>query len=237
MLAPGRRRLPQHHRAAPPGASRALLPDARLAARCRGCAPEHPSAGLAGATQVPGPKLASQLAVPDRDQRLPRRNRAPSQARAADRLRTAHKSGRRARQAAVGQCVDRAVPGRNARQRGWGRDARGSLRAPRDAGARPNSCTAAPQRPPAGRAHPPRRARLLRQGGCGLARDHGRIGQRGDPPRSPGAGGAGAGAKPACELAEARRPAAPRDRGALCRCLRAGRGRRDPRPAGRGRER
>jgi hypothetical protein len=46
-------------------------------------------AGLAGATQGPGQKLASHLAVPDRDQCLPRRDRLPPQARAVDRLGTA----------------------------------------------------------------------------------------------------------------------------------------------------
>jgi hypothetical protein len=43
-----------------------------------------PPAGLAGATHVPEQKLASHLAVPDRDQCLPRRDRPPPQARALE---------------------------------------------------------------------------------------------------------------------------------------------------------
>ena len=60
------------------GAPRALLPHAGLAARRRRCAPGHPSAGLASTTELPRSKLASNLAVPDRDQRLPRRHRPAS---------------------------------------------------------------------------------------------------------------------------------------------------------------
>ena len=80
-------RLSAHRRGAPGRAPRALLPHARLAARRRGRAPGDAAARVARAARLRRPKLAAHLALPDRDQRLPRRDRASAEARAAGRLR------------------------------------------------------------------------------------------------------------------------------------------------------
>ena len=88
---------------------------------------------------------------------------------------------------------------------------------------------------PASRADLARRARVLGQGGSGVARDDRRVGQRRAPARPPGGRRAAARTQPAGDAAGARRPSPARARGALRRCLRARRGRRDPRHAGRGR--
>ena len=67
----------------------ALLPDARLAARRRRCLSGDLPQSLAWILQVRGTKLRAHLAVPDRDQRVPRFDRASAEASPANRLRTA----------------------------------------------------------------------------------------------------------------------------------------------------
>src|ERR1700761_8151574 len=74
-------------RAAPLGADRLLLSDARVAVRGRGRGPGHVPPGLAGVRPVRGPRSAPVVAVPDRDQRLPRHAERPQPPRATDGLR------------------------------------------------------------------------------------------------------------------------------------------------------
>ena len=62
-----------------------------------------------GLATLRGPQLAALVAVHDRDQRLPEGDRAPAQARAADRLRAARRPPRRPRRAARRIGVDRAA--------------------------------------------------------------------------------------------------------------------------------
>src|SRR5215475_14996314 len=81
----GQRGLRAADRAVPPGAAGALLPDARLDLRRRGPGAGNPGPGLAVLQRFPGPVVAADLAVPDRDQRLPARHREPRPA--ADALR------------------------------------------------------------------------------------------------------------------------------------------------------
>src|SRR4029079_5999445 len=59
-------------RAAPPRADGALLPHARLAVRGRGRGAGDAAARLEGARPVRGPLVRALVALPDRDQRLPR---------------------------------------------------------------------------------------------------------------------------------------------------------------------
>ena len=89
-------RLRPADRALPRRAARPLLPDARLGARRRGRAPGGAAARLARAGALRGPQLAALVALHDRHQHLPERDRAAAQARAADRLRAGLGSPRRA---------------------------------------------------------------------------------------------------------------------------------------------
>src|SRR6185369_3702996 len=79
---PGRRRagVPRARRAVSAGPGDPLLPDARLAPRRRGPRPGDAAARVAVAGPVRAPGVAVDLAVPDRDQRLPGRDRAPAAA-------------------------------------------------------------------------------------------------------------------------------------------------------------
>ena len=79
------------HRPVPGRAAGALLPDARLGPRRRGPGAGDPGARLAGLRRVRGPRVAADLAVPDRHQRVPAGAGEP---RAAGRCRPA--SARRA---------------------------------------------------------------------------------------------------------------------------------------------
>ena len=63
------------HRAIPARAPRPLLPDARLVRRGRGRGPGDVPAGVAGARLVRRQRARPGVAVPDRDERLPRRLR------------------------------------------------------------------------------------------------------------------------------------------------------------------
>ena len=112
-----------------------------------------------------GRSSTAQLAVPDRDQRVPGRARAPPEARAADRLR---------RRAAGGDALAGAVPGR----------ARRGLRAAREHRAGVHRRAPAPAAQPARGADPARGARLQRQGGRGDARHDARLGQQRDAARA-----------------------------------------------------
>src|SRR5262249_42661048 len=93
----GRGRVRPARRSAPARAEDALLPDARLVRRRRRRAAGDPASGLAEPCPVRRAKLASLLAVPDRDQRLPARDRATAQEGAADGLRSCSRSARRTR--------------------------------------------------------------------------------------------------------------------------------------------
>src|SRR5262245_19289764 len=82
-----RRRLRTAGRAPSLRAPGSLLPDAWLGAGCRGRPAGGPRARLEGPRQVRGPELAALLALPDRDQHVAGRHRAPPEADPADRLR------------------------------------------------------------------------------------------------------------------------------------------------------
>ena len=69
-------------RAAPRRAQRALLPDARLPARRRGCTAGGAAARVARPLRVPAGRADPPMAVPDRDERVPRRGVAAAPARA-----------------------------------------------------------------------------------------------------------------------------------------------------------
>ena len=157
-------------RAVPRRAPGALLPDARLGpgrrGRAAGCADQR----VARAAALRGPQLAALVALQDRDQRLPQADRAPAQARAADRLRPAGRPARRARRAAGRVGVGRALPRRAARARRRRRRARGALRAARERRARVHRGAPAPAAAPARGADPARRARLLGRRGRRRAR-------------------------------------------------------------------
>ena len=77
-----------------------------------------------GLPRVRGPQLAALVAVHDRDQRLPAGDRAPTQARAADRLRPARRPARPAGSAAGRVGLDRAVGRLDARRTRRSPDAR-----------------------------------------------------------------------------------------------------------------
>ena len=136
-----RDRVPRHRRAVPPHARGALLPDARLRPRRRGRRAGDAPARMALARPLRGPLLRPHLAVPDRDERLPRRARAPPEARRARR-----------------RALPRRAPGRGGRA---ARRSRRALRRARGHGARvPHRDPVAP-RPPARGPRPARRARLV----------------------------------------------------------------------------
>ena len=86
-------------RAAPQRADGLLLPDARLELRGRGRGPGHDGARVAEHRPLRGPRRPAVVAVPDRDQRLPRHAQRPPAPRAADgpRARRARPTARSAR--------------------------------------------------------------------------------------------------------------------------------------------
>src|SRR5438067_1245489 len=71
-------------RGAPPRADRLLLPDARLAVRGRGRRAGDAAAGVAELRPLRGPRGAALVALPDRDERLPRHAERPGAPRAPD---------------------------------------------------------------------------------------------------------------------------------------------------------
>src|SRR4029453_325178 len=82
--AEGRRRgFPAHRRGAPSRAPRALPPDAEVTPRRRRRLPGDDAEGVARAPPLSGPRLAAELAVPDRDKRLHRCDQAPPTAHGA----------------------------------------------------------------------------------------------------------------------------------------------------------
>ncbi len=99
-------------RTAPRRAARALLPHARVGARRRGRAAGRAPARLAGAAPFRGAQLSARLAVPDRDQRLPERHRAPARPDASHGLRPGERPAVQARASTRRADLDRAVPGR-----------------------------------------------------------------------------------------------------------------------------
>src|SRR5215471_19206810 len=105
------RRLRTADRAVPPGVAGALLPDARLDLRRRGPGAGNPGPGLAVLQRFPGPVVAADLAVPDRDQCLPAGHREPRPAAAAlGPERSRRGSGRAAGPGAAGGAVAAAAP-------------------------------------------------------------------------------------------------------------------------------
>src|SRR6516162_5887363 len=107
------RRLRAADRAVPPGAAGALLPDARLDLRRRGPGAGNPGPGLAVLQRLPGPVVAADLAVPDRDERLPAGDREPCPAAAAlGPGRPRRRPGRPAGSGPAGDPVAAADPGR-----------------------------------------------------------------------------------------------------------------------------
>jgi hypothetical protein len=168
-------------RRAPAGAvpgrpHRLLLPDARLRVRGRGRRAGDVPAGLEGVRAVRGPRRAAVLALPDRDERLPRhaeRTPAPCPPHGPrPGLVGQHPPAGPARQAGL----DRAHPRRPGSSRGQrpGRARRGArIHPPRFPGGAPASAAEA-----AGGAHPPRGTPLARVGGGRTARHHGRVSQQ-----------------------------------------------------------
>ena len=99
-----------------------------------------------GLARVRGPQLAALLALPDRDQHLPRRDRAAPEARAAGRLRPAADPHDGPGEPLVESVWVEPYPGRDARARGRLRRARGALRAARERRARVHRGAPAPAR-------------------------------------------------------------------------------------------
>ena len=178
----GRRRLPAAGGAPPRGAARPLLPDARLGPRRRRRAPGHPSACVAGAAPVRGSQLPALLAVPHRDERLPRPDRAAPQASAPGRLRPGRRSPRRPRRTARRVDVGGSVSRRAAPRAGRLRESRSPIRAARERGAGVHRGLAEASGHAARRVDPARRAGLLR------ARPPRRSRGRSRPPTAPSAG-------------------------------------------------
>ena len=172
--------VPRAGRAVPPCPGDPLLPDARLAARRRGRRPGDAAARVARARPLRAPRRHQDLALPDRDERVPGRDRAPAAAARAG----------------------AALPRRAARGGGVAdRRSRRPLRAARGHGARVPHDDPAAAGPPARGADPARRARLDRARGGRPARLDGRRGHEraaaraGDGrPRAAGPARAGRGA-------------------------------------------
>ena len=146
------------HRAIPARAPRPLLPDARLVRRGRGRGPGDVPAGVAGARDVRRQLAGPCLAVPDRDQRLPRR--AAAERPTIDEL-------PHVRRGAVADALPRPPARRDRARR---RRARRRRRRTRDDRAR------VPRRAPGAAAAPARDAHRARH--PGLARDRHGVGAR-----------------------------------------------------------
>src|SRR5207249_3263933 len=114
-------------RAPPRTAACALLPHARVGARRRGRSSGGAAAGLARAVAVRGPQLVAFVALHDRNQHVPERDRAAAQARASDRLRAGDRPPRRTWRTDRGVGVARAIPRRDAWARRRLRGSRGEL--------------------------------------------------------------------------------------------------------------
>ena len=200
----GRRgRLQAHRRGAPPAAAGALLPHARLASGRGGRPPGDVPARLARAGRVRRPELASHVALPDRDERLHRRELAEVQADAPDGRRRGLAVERR-QPTARRDDLGRALSGRAAGHRRRVCGARSPLRAAGGRRARLHRLAAASAGDPARGPDPARRARLLGQGGCGAARHVRRLGEQRLAAGSQGRRRAASRAEPAGDAAGAR---------------------------------
>src|SRR4051812_47768343 len=138
------RHLPGPGAPLPARAGRLLLPDARLARRRRGSGAGDPALRLARHRWLRGPLVGALVAVPDRDQRLPRRDPQPAAARDAGGARRAGGSAHAARgsrwRAAVARAGSRDAVG------GRAGEPRGELLEPRERAARVRRGAAAPAR-------------------------------------------------------------------------------------------
>ena len=172
-----RQRVPGADRALPPGAPGALLPDARVAPGCRGRPAGHAARRLAEPGRVRRARVDPDVAVPDRHEPVPERaslsQQTPGQGVERARCRTTRADPpRRGRLA-------RALPRHPPRRRGR-RTARpgGPVRADRVDLPGLRDRTSGASASPARRAHPARRPRTPREGGCRDARLDGRLGQQ-----------------------------------------------------------
>ena len=123
-----------------------------------------------------GPRGAEVVAVPDRDERLPRHAQRPPAPRPADGAHGGRQPRRRPAEHAARGHVAGADP-RRARHAGLRRPGRDRAR-PGDPQARLRRRAAAPARPPARGAHPARGAALERGRGRHAARHERRLGQQ-----------------------------------------------------------
>ena len=153
-----------------------LLPHARLPVRGRGrrAGDLHPR--VAGPRPLRGPLGAALLALPDRDERLPRHARRPRAPRAADGPRAGARAPRPDRRDPPRGDLARAGARRPRRARRR-RPRRGGGRA-RDHPPRLRRRAAAPAAAPARRADPLRGAALEGRRGRRAARDERRLGQQ-----------------------------------------------------------
>ena len=166
------------HRALPPRAAAALLPDPRLAPGRRGPAPGDAAGGVARPRAVRGPLLAARVAVHDRHQPLPQRAARPRAPPAGGARRPVRRTATHPESfAEIGwlqpypdsllEGVIDVAPGPEAPLRGQGVGGAGlRLRAP------------APGAPPARGARAARRARLPRRRGRRHARLQRGLGQQ-----------------------------------------------------------
>ena len=177
-------------RAAPVGADRLLLPHARVAVRGRGRRAGDADPRVAELRPLRGPRRAALVALPHRDERVPRHAERAGAPRAADGSRAVARAGAGQPEHAARGDVDPADPRQPGRARGRsGRRRSGA----RDDPARVRRRAAASAAAPARGADPVRGAALAGDRGRRAARDQRRVGQqraaagarddRGDRPR------------------------------------------------------
>ena len=170
-----RRRVRGADRTAPARAARALLPHVGVLPGRRGRAAGRAADGLARDRRVRGPRVAADVALPDRDEPLPQRaaRRGAAAAAGVERAGPDAAGAVAARRGRVAAAVPRRVDGGVGRAAGR---AGGALRAARVAVAGVRDRAAGAAAAPARGAGPARRARLQRRRG---RRDVGHLARRG----------------------------------------------------------